>query len=103
MPQTVREPSRVQGTRTRGVTMIMMKTIVLIDRKGHEADRLRAIPHPNTKQSWIYHNGKWWGFGVGKLNGEQHYYEAEPETPPMGNMAEAMRSCENMAKGRTSW
>jgi len=27
-------------------------TIVLIDRKGREADRLRAIPHPDTKQSW---------------------------------------------------
>lgn len=66
-----------------------MNTIVLIDRKGRESDRLRVIPHPPGNGPWIYHNGKWWGFGVGKLNGEIHYYEATPETP-MG------RECDNV-------
>jgi hypothetical protein len=56
------------------------REIVLIDRDGKEAARIPAIPHDSLlSNAWIFQAGKWWGFGVGKLNGEAHFYEASPE------------------------
>jgi len=58
-----------------------MKTLVLIDRKGQEAFRL---PLPQPVPPKVYHAGKVWGFGVGKLNEEQHFYQITPDEVPMG-------------------
>lgn len=58
-----------------------MKQIVLIGLNGREVARL---PFPPKTDAWIFHDGKWYGFGVGKLDGEHHYYQADPEPQPMG-------------------
>ena len=54
------------------------KEIVLVDRSGKET-RLPAIMRRSLlANAWIFHDGKWWGFGVGKLDGSAHFYEASP-------------------------
>jgi hypothetical protein len=60
----------------------MKQEIVLINRDGKEEARLPMIPHRMPGNAWIAFGGRWWGFGVGKLGGEQHYYEVLPEPQP---------------------
>lgn len=51
--------------------------LVLIGRDGKEKHRIPITPHNQIiSKGWIYYNRKVWGFGVGKVNGEQHFYEA---------------------------
>ncbi len=58
-----------------------MKTAVLINRKGQEEARL--LLRDDTYQ--IIHDGRVWGFGVAKLDGDWHFYDMTPENPPMGD------------------
>lgn len=67
----------------------MKTTLILIDRKGKEAFTLPDVPQIGCTRDarWIWHDGRWWGFGVGKLDGTHHYYEAIPEPQQMGGPA----------------
>lgn len=67
-----------------------MSAIVLIGLDGKEKTRLPRIgEHALLSNAWIYHDGAWFGFGVGKLNGEAHFYQATPTGEQIRNQQNA--------------
>lgn len=75
----------------------MKREIVLVNRKGQEETRL-AYYECDT----LVYAGRLFGHGVSKLNGEHHFYEVKPQTPPMGNPQLKYRfyACDQCAKER---
>lgn len=57
--------------------------VMVLNREGKEAFRLPDIDYPAmVGNAWIFHDGRWWGFGVGLKNGECHFYEIIGEPLP---------------------